>query len=262
MELSSEQWVMTQLPTLQKQTTSDSGDEGEDVSTTSSVPPAQIISARLARPYAPSIPSNRPRELPSHYDSSSTSFGIRKSLDHSSSTDEAPWPNKRRRVDNKGKDPFGREIYDGPMLRNGLVNGADASPNDFTPPRRKRAAIQDDTSPVSLPSLGNKFRRGVLGDGSTGFGMGGRRVSSLGSFKTPFRTGFDPLAPAPGPAPESDDSILTSTIQQPDTEEPDDLSEQAPVNSIPENLSNSEDEHDEEEDIDLCKLQVLLFSFQ
>lgn len=199
MELSSEQWVMTQLPKLQNHRGDDSDDNDDRSTRRIVVPPAQIIPAHLARPYVAPIPVNRARSptSPTH---SSTSLGTRRRFSEpSSSRDDPPWPNKKRRLEQNDKDPFGRETYDGPYLRNGLVNGADLSPDDFTPIGKKRAHIADETNinVGPLPSVANRIKKGMLGDGSTGFGMGGRRVRSVGTFKTPFRSGFDPLAPAP-----------------------------------------------------------------
>lgn len=89
MELSSEDWVLTQLPRLEKQTTGDSGDEepgpSRAVASVTNLP-------GLSRPVLPVAPVNRP------YGPAGSRRASAKgpSASRPSTDVDPPWPNKKK----------------------------------------------------------------------------------------------------------------------------------------------------------------------
>ena len=180
---------MLRLPRLQVQPDSESRDNNDGV------PDAQLPG--LGRLSVIQNGGHVPKRMPSdpvlqeRYNSASLA----------NERDSPSWPRKRK---SSATDPFGRNEYDGPILRNGPIGGCgDPAPVAYPVLHSRSEATDKNTactfdhnSADSMPSM--KKRKGTMRSESPGMVVpSGRRVSSRAAFKTPFRKGLDPLAPPP-----------------------------------------------------------------
>lgn len=187
MELSDADAVISRLPRLQNQPDSEPRGHDNEARITRGHHAAQL--PELGRPsvlQAEGHPSRRMASdsvLQERYNSTSLAF----------EKDFSLWPRKRK---SSATDPFGRKQYDGPILRNGPIE--DPTLMVYPVVRRsdtmdeQSAHVNDQNSVDSMPLV--KKRKGVM-ESPAMVVPSGKRVSSRATFKTPFRKGFDPLAP-------------------------------------------------------------------
>jgi hypothetical protein len=200
MELSNEDAVMSKLPRLRNHPDSESRGDGHEArvahkpSTAAHRPGLGRLSVLRAEGHGLKRVASDP-VLRERYNSTPL-VGER---------DSPFWPRKRK---SSTTDPFGRKKYDGPILMNGPIEGGDPVPMAYPVIHRRSEATDEDTahlthqnSTVSMPPA--KKHKGVMRNESPAMVVpSGRRVSSRATFKTPFRTGFDPLAPPPREQPQ------------------------------------------------------------
>ena len=209
LELSNEDAVISGLPGLRNQPDSESRDHDHEAGVAHGPYTAAEL-PRLRRPSVVRAEGHGLRRVVSdsvlreRYDSTSPAGG----------RDFPLWPRKRK---SSTTDPFGRKEYDGPILRNGPIDShSDPVPMAYPLHRRSETMDEDATyladqsSIVSMPQA--KKRKGVMRNESSALvALSGRRVSSRATFKTPFRTGFDPLAPPPREQPPQQPGTAEAT---------------------------------------------------